>query len=64
MRPNDALAEATREAQANYITDGGWFGLADDDWNPPTAAQPAQPAANVTATGTAVNQNAIKYLPK
>jgi hypothetical protein len=45
MRPNDALAEATREAQANYIKDGGWFGLADDTWNPPaadvTAAQPA-----------------------
>ena len=48
MRPNEALAEATREAQANYITDGGWFGLADDDWNPPTAAQPA---AQSSATG-------------
>ena len=64
MRPNEALAEATREAQANYITDGGWFGLADDDWNPPTADAPAQPAANVTAAGTVVNQNALKYLPK
>ena len=48
MRPNEALAEATREAQANYITDGGWFGLADDDWNPPTADAPASQSS---ATG-------------
>ena len=69
MRPNDALAEATREAQTNYIEDGSFFGLMDDTWNPPTAAQPAanvtaaaQPAANVTAAGTAISQNAMKYI--
>ena len=59
MRPNDALAEATREAQTNYIEDGSFFGLMDDTWNPPTAAQPA---ANVTAAGTAISQNAMKYI--
>ena len=59
MRPNDALQEATLEAKTNYIKDGGWFGFADDDWNPPSAAQPA---ANVTAAGTAISQNAMKYI--
>ncbi len=64
MDPNTALVEATNEANA-YVEEGWlWF---NDSWNPPTAAQPAataQPAANVTAAGTAVNQNALKYLPK
>ena len=64
MDSNDALVEATNEAN-NYVEEGWlWF---NDSWNPPTAAQPAataQPAANVTAAGTAVNQNALKYLPK
>ena len=64
MDPNTALVEATNEANA-YVEEGWlWF---NDSWNPPTATQPAataQPAANVTAAGTAVNQNALKYLPK
>jgi len=52
MRPNDALAEATREAQTNYIEDGSFFGLMDDTWNPPTAAQPAaQTAAGAVPAG-------------
>jgi hypothetical protein len=60
MDPNTALVEATNEANA-YVEEGWlWF---NDSWNPPTAAT-AQPAANVTASGTAVNQNALKYLPK
>jgi len=54
MDPNTALVEATNEANA-YVEEGWlWF---NDSWNPPTAA----PAAG---TPIAVNQNALKYLPK
>ena len=59
MRPNDALQEATLEAKTNYIKDGGWFGFADDDWNPPAATQPA--AGAVPAGYEVITYNGKQY---
>jgi len=55
---NDALTQAANEAK-QYIDEGWlWF---DDTWNPPTTTA-AQPAASVTSAGTAISQNAMKYI--
>ena len=55
---NDALTQAANEAK-EYIDEGWlWF---NDSWNPPTTTA-AQPAASVTAAGTAISQNAMKYI--
>ena len=58
VESNDALTQAANEAK-QYIDEGWlWF---DDTWNPPTTTA-AQPAASVTSAGTAISQNAMKYI--